>query len=632
MSLLMEALKKAEAAKSASSPVAPIEDSPAANIAVSTDISTDELDEIGDEVNAWQQQLLAEATARTELFTVASSESETTQLVTEAEDTSPLIAAMLATESTPQIDWEAGILPEFQAVLAAEVIAEPVVLEDTQSTIHWEEEPSVALETEQVAAPTPAPTLNFSREIVPDLSLNIEPPASSSHLKLDWDDDILTSAPIPPVAPVFETVTTPNVQPPVSTSISQEKPAAQQRDEAKRLFKAAATRRMNYWWISVAMSLLSVGILGFYALQNQALLTYYMALWNHQFTDATLVVNLPPTYRPPNVTPHPVESTPIKPATPAKPSETPPTELVVKATVPPNDPKPPAPLEFAAKTTVTAPPNDPKPNVTPPTSPPVALQKPVEKPVVKPVVKPRSPPKIPKATETPDNAIATIQRANNKDIKITRSSLQPHLHQNLTQAYTAFQRGENSRALAAYQSVLQQEPRNRDALLGIAAIAVRQHNYPQATRHYQAVLRYYPQDPVAQTNLLSMTEQTDGGEDRETQLKTLAHTTPQPAYIYFQLGLVYAQQNRWNEAQQAFFEAYRIDSQQADYAYNLAVSLEYLHQSQAAVTYYQRAVQLQQKQGKSSSFEPKVAQQRIATLKTATGGHEVASLLDNDVE
>jgi Flp pilus assembly protein TadD len=202
------------------------------------------------------------------------------------------------------------------------------------------------------------------------------------------------------------------------------------------------------------------------------------------------------------------------------------------------------------------------------------------------------------------------------------------LHQNLIQAYTAFQRGENKSALTAYQTVLQQEPRNRDALLGLAAIAVRQGNSSQARQYYQEVLKYYPQDPVAQTNLLSISEQANGA-DRETQLKTLTRTTQQPAYIYFQLGLVYAQQNRWNDAQQAFFEAYRIDSQQADYAYNLAVSLDYLHQPQAAVTYYQRAMQLQQKQGKARSFEPEVVQQRVATLlKTAVSKREVASLLD----
>jgi tetratricopeptide (TPR) repeat protein len=203
------------------------------------------------------------------------------------------------------------------------------------------------------------------------------------------------------------------------------------------------------------------------------------------------------------------------------------------------------------------------------------------------------------------------------------------LHQNLTQAYASFQRGENTHALTAYQTVLQQEPRNRDALLGVAAIAVRQGNHPQARRYYQEVLKYYPQDPVAQTNLLSISEQVNH-EERETQLKTLTRTTQQPAYVYFQLGLVYAQQNRWNDAQQAFFEAYRIDSQQADYAYNLAVSLEYLHQPQAAVTYYQRAMQLQQKQGKSRSFEPHLVQQRIATLlKMPTRRREVTNLLDN---
>ena len=51
-------------------------------------------------------------------------------------------------------------------------------------------------------------------------------------------------------------------------------------------------------------------------------------------------------------------------------------------------------------------------------------------------------------------------------------------------------------------------------------------------------------------------------------------------------------QQRWAEAQQAFFDAHRLDSDNADYAYNLAVSLDRLAQSAAALGFYRRALEL----------------------------------------
>ena len=633
MSLLMEALKKAEAAKSAVTPPARIEK----NYVITDEleelpeelqeVSTAEAEspeEIAEEVNAWQQQLLAETSERA-AFILEESQENLPDISVDEE--SPLIEMLIA-EKPKEIDWEAGILPEFQAILAAEPISEPIVLEDNHSNLPLEAEPSVDFESDAVATASAAPTLSFSRDIAPDRSLSELHQETSPVLKLDWDDEILAESSPPPTTPLPESLQpatgdfpapSPTVNP-GDTNLLREQQAAAQRQEIKRLFKASARTPSYRWVYLVVMFTVFIGIIGFLGLQNEELLVHYISLLNNQLSDAPTVVNLPPATSSPTPIPaHPVEVTAIKPIETNPPPPTPPQNVVGPT------PKPVAPviakpaetqpLEAIAKSTAAPVPNKNSVPLNP------ATPHPAEKVAVKPSSSPSKP-------IEPNNSIATMQVPKNTAIQITRSAIKPQLHQNLIQAYTAFQRGENKSALTAYQTVLQQEPRNRDALLGLAAIAVRQGNSSQARQYYQEVLKYYPQDPVAQTNLLSISEQANGA-DRETQLKTLTRTTQQPAYIYFQLGLVYAQQNRWNDAQQAFFEAYRIDSQQADYAYNLAVSLDYLHQPQAAVTYYQRAMQLQQKQGKARSFEPEVVQQRVATLlKTAVSKREVASLLD----
>ena len=60
----------------------------------------------------------------------------------------------------------------------------------------------------------------------------------------------------------------------------------------------------------------------------------------------------------------------------------------------------------------------------------------------------------------------------------------------------------------------------------------------------------------------------------------------------FALGNQYASQRRWAEAQQAFFAAFSGDPENADYAYNLAISLDHLRQPRLALEYYQRALAL----------------------------------------
>ena len=98
----------------------------------------------------------------------------------------------------------------------------------------------------------------------------------------------------------------------------------------------------------------------------------------------------------------------------------------------------------------------------------------------------------------------------------------------------------------------------------------------------------------------------------ESRLKTLIATQPESALLHFSLGNQYAQQSRWTEAQSAYFKAYSVDPENADYAFNLAVSLDQLHQGKLALEYYQRALALTEK--RAASFTPAQARLRVQEL------------------
>jgi tetratricopeptide (TPR) repeat protein len=188
----------------------------------------------------------------------------------------------------------------------------------------------------------------------------------------------------------------------------------------------------------------------------------------------------------------------------------------------------------------------------------------------------------------------------------------PQVHPRVASAYAAYQAGNLEAARNDYQQALREEPANRDALLGLAAVETRAQRYELADSIYDRLLQADPRDPHAHAGLMALRGQGLDPVAAESRLKTLLASRPDAGVLNFTLGNLYAQQRRWAEAQQAYFKAVAADPENPDYAYNLAVSLEHLRQSGAALDYYQRALSLAQK--RSSSFDAAAARERARQL------------------
>ncbi|MEM7016236.1 MAG: tetratricopeptide repeat protein [Pseudomonadota bacterium] len=207
-----------------------------------------------------------------------------------------------------------------------------------------------------------------------------------------------------------------------------------------------------------------------------------------------------------------------------------------------------------------------------------------------------------------EEALHPTAKTADMQIQPTRQSVDKPLNT----AYNAWLDGDDARAQRSYESVLSLDPHNRDALLGLAAVSLRQGESQRAYQFYQRVKRQYPSDPVAQAGIVNLLGQYADSEDILDLSDSLARN-PHDAYLHFSLGNVYARQGRWGEAQQAYFEAYRRDAAQPDHVYNLAVSLEHLGQPKAALPFYQQAAELADQ--RSVSFDLAVLKQRIAVLQ-----------------
>jgi len=221
-------------------------------------------------------------------------------------------------------------------------------------------------------------------------------------------------------------------------------------------------------------------------------------------------------------------------------------------------------------------------------------------PATLPAQRPQAPRLAPRLALTPEPTEVNVVRA------------APSVHPMVEAGYSAYQAGDLARARAEYQQVLAEEPGNRDALLGIAAVNVRAGRYEAAEAVYQRLLQADPRDAQAQAALIALRGGRVEPIAAESRLKSLLAADPGAHVLNFTLGNQLAQQGRWAEAQQEYFKAFAAEPDNADFAYNLAVSLDHLRQGKLALEYYQRAVALAKARG--ASFDLAAAERRAAQL------------------
>lgn len=178
---------------------------------------------------------------------------------------------------------------------------------------------------------------------------------------------------------------------------------------------------------------------------------------------------------------------------------------------------------------------------------------------------------------------------NNRPIRIEQHKSEV-LDPLLSDAYRAYRSGKLDTAQQLYSAMLAKDAHNIDSLLGLAVIAQQRGEEILAARYYIRVLRLDPRNAAANAGISSLN--TD--EHNESHLKTLLDEQNDSAALHFALGNHYSGQSRWGEAQQSYFSAYTLESDNAQFAFNLAISLDHLGEHKLAAQHYRQALQLDQ--------------------------------------
>ncbi len=221
------------------------------------------------------------------------------------------------------------------------------------------------------------------------------------------------------------------------------------------------------------------------------------------------------------------------------------------------------------------------------------------------------------ASQAADSVIAPQSIAQQdrtaSQIKVTRSEKSDPVGALLLQAWSAYNSSDYEQARKYYAQVLNHEINNRDALMGMGAIALNNDDSGAARQYYNRLLQLDPHDPVANAAMMNMNLNSTADSLSENKLLHLIRQNPAAADLHYALGNKYAAQSRWSEAQVEYFKAFKHDSASADYAFNLAVSLEHIKRPLEAVSYYRRALQLAV--GSNIGFSVEVANSRLRHLQ-----------------
>ncbi|MFA6311607.1 MAG: hypothetical protein WCV99_07075 [Sterolibacterium sp.] len=231
----------------------------------------------------------------------------------------------------------------------------------------------------------------------------------------------------------------------------------------------------------------------------------------------------------------------------------------------------------------------------------IALTKPAARPPAQPTPQPPTAPavvppaaaeiKLPVAAQPARPAIVepAAVAANEPAKPIRLSASRISLNPALSRGYEAYMAGNLGDAQNEYQQVLKTEAVNLDALHGMAAIKLRLGQAAAAEEYYLRAIEADPRDALATAGLIGLKGKIDPLQ-AESRLKTLLAAQPELPYLNFALGNLFASQNRWQEAQSAYFKAYNGEPENPDTLFNLAISLDRLHQPKLAYRYYSLAL------------------------------------------
>ena len=179
------------------------------------------------------------------------------------------------------------------------------------------------------------------------------------------------------------------------------------------------------------------------------------------------------------------------------------------------------------------------------------------------------------------------------DIKVeagSRNADNSNIINLLEQGLSALNTGQYEGAMTLYKSVLQKDPRNRDAMFGLATAYQKAGQKVQAREAYSRLLSAYPNYEPALNNILVMASN-EAPEDALKELQKLEARNPSFAAVYAQKGAIYAKMGDGANAKTNMIKAANLEPNNIIYLYNLAILVDQMGEIENASSLYNKLLE-----------------------------------------
>lgn len=214
------------------------------------------------------------------------------------------------------------------------------------------------------------------------------------------------------------------------------------------------------------------------------------------------------------------------------------------------------------------------------------------------------------------NAASESSQSAAKPVQIARSK-SSGLGKKMEEGVTLYRSGDLNGSELAFRSILAADPKNSQALVGLAKIHQARGNVRLAVVTLLKAAEYKPNDLIVLSELIALqSASTDSLISVGPIFGLLARTNDQnvQAKLFFLLGTHSAKKKDWLEAKANFLNAYSLNQTNPDIAYNLAVVYDYLGESDEAANMYRSALSSALLQ--PSSFNHQTAKERANLLES----------------
>jgi len=169
-----------------------------------------------------------------------------------------------------------------------------------------------------------------------------------------------------------------------------------------------------------------------------------------------------------------------------------------------------------------------------------------------------------------------------------------NLDYELEKAYNASVAGQSEEAIAIYRNVLDSDPRNKNALFGLATTYHRVGQVALARPLYATLLAIDPNNRDGLNNFLALIAE-EAPQEALTQLQQLQRLNESYSPIPAQMAIIYQKLGQFDHAVENMRHAIELAPENLTYRYNFAVMLDTQHQYAEAIEMYRQIIQAYQR-------------------------------------